>query len=45
MILDIHGKKLVFGMQWRTLTGSGTPTTLAANIAREVRAARIWHED
>lgn len=45
MILDIHGKKLVFGMQWRTLTGSGTPTTLAANIAKEVRAARIWHED
>lgn len=45
MILDIHGKKLAFGMQWRTLTGSGTPTTLAANIAKEVRAARIWHED
>ncbi|SDD57378.1 Pilin accessory protein (PilO) [Cupriavidus sp. YR651] len=45
MIVDIHGKKLVFGMQWRTLTGSGTPTTLAANIAREVKAARIWHED
>lgn len=45
MILDIHGKKLVFGMQWRTLTGSGAPATLAANIAREVKAARIWHED
>ncbi len=45
MILDIHGKKLVFGMQWRTLTGTGAPGTLAANIAREVKAARIWHED
>ncbi|MCP3018268.1 ATPase [Cupriavidus basilensis] len=45
MILDIHGKKLVFGMHWRTLTGSGTPATLAANIAREVKAARVWHED
>lgn len=45
MILDIHGKKLVFGMHWRTLTGSGTPPNLAANIAREVKAARIWHED
>ncbi|MFC4524764.1 ATPase [Cupriavidus pinatubonensis] len=45
MILDIHGKKLVFGMQWRTLTGSDSPSTLAANIAREVRATRIWHED
>ncbi len=45
MILDIHGKKIVFGMQWRTLTGSSTPSALAAGIAREVRAARIWHED
>ncbi|WP_354676607.1 ATPase [Cupriavidus plantarum] len=45
MIVDIHGKKLAFGMQWRTLTGSGSAPTLAANIAREVRAARIWHED
>ncbi|AQV99472.1 ATPase (plasmid) [Cupriavidus necator] len=45
MILDIHGKKLVFGMQWRTLTGSNTPSALAANIAREVKAARIWHDD
>ncbi|KAF7961867.1 ATPase [Cupriavidus sp. UYMU48A] len=45
MIVDIHGKKLVFGMQWRTLTGSGTPATLAANIGCEVKAARIWHED
>lgn len=45
MILDIHGKKLVFGMQWRTLTGSGSPPTLAASIAREVKATRVWHED
>jgi hypothetical protein len=45
MILDIHGKKLVFGMQWRTLTGSDAPSALAADIAREVRATRIWHDD
>lgn len=45
MILDIQGKKLVFGMQWRTLTGSDAPPALAARIAREAKAERIWHED
>ncbi|WP_020203502.1 type 4b pilus protein PilO2 [Cupriavidus sp. WS] len=45
MILDIHGKKVAFGMQWRTLTGSDAPAALAARVAKEVRATRIWHEE
>ncbi|MCK4118397.1 ATPase [Ralstonia nicotianae] len=45
MILDIHGKKFAFGMTWRSLVGSEAPDTLAARIARDERAERIWHDD
>lgn len=44
MILEIHGKAIAFGMQWRTLTGNAPAPDLAAKVAKEVKAARIWHD-
>ncbi|WP_354678531.1 ATPase [Cupriavidus plantarum] len=44
MILEIHGKAIAFGMQWRTLTGNAPAPDLAAKVAREVKANRIWHD-
>jgi len=44
MIIEIHGKAIAFGMQWRTLTGNAPAADLAAKVAKEVKAARIWHD-
>jgi len=44
MIVDIHGKALAFGMNWRTLTGNAPASELAARVAKEVKALRIWHD-
>lgn len=44
MIIEIQGKKLVFGLTWRTLLGAGAPTVLASKAAREIGAKTIWHE-
>lgn len=44
MIVNIHGKTLAFGMQWRTLTGNAPAQELAARVAKEVKASRIWHD-
>nr|WP_315591821.1 type 4b pilus protein PilO2 [uncultured Cupriavidus sp.] len=44
MIIEIHGKAIAFGMQWRTLTGNAPAPDLAAKVAKEVKAARIWHD-
>ncbi|EKZ97093.1 MAG: ATPase [Cupriavidus sp.] len=44
MIVNIHGKTLAFGMNWRTLTGNAPAPDLAAKVAKEVKAGRIWHD-
>lgn len=44
MIIEIQGKAVAFGMQWRTLTGNAPAPDLAAKVAKEVKAGRIWHD-
>lgn len=44
MIVDVKDKKLVFGMTWRRILGSGQLKAQAANIAKELKSDRIWYD-
>lgn len=44
MIVEINGKKLAFGLEWRLLVSTGTPAALATDQALAAQAPLLWHD-
>lgn len=44
MIVEINGKKLVFGMDWPTLVEPGAYSAVAARKAFGLKAPLLWHQ-
>jgi hypothetical protein len=42
MIIEVNGKKLAFGMAWKTLVGGGVPEAMAVARARADKSPLIW---
>ncbi|CAB3767558.1 hypothetical protein [Paraburkholderia humisilvae] len=42
MIIDVNGKKIAFGLSWKSLVGGGNPESMAVARARTDKSALIW---
>lgn len=42
MIIDVNGKKIAFGLSWKSLVGGGNPESMAVSRARADKSALIW---
>jgi hypothetical protein len=43
-IVERNGKRLAFGLDWRLLVNSGSPASLAVQLAMAAKSPLMWHD-
>lgn len=44
MIIETNGKRIAFGLEWKSLISAGKPAALAARAAHLNKARLMWHD-